>query len=117
MLNTKIDRNALRGLAAGAIAAGGLAACATAPGVSPAPQAAQTTSFAAVNPCNPCSVKPQKNPCAANPCAAAEANPCAAAAANPCAAEPKANPCAAGPANPCAANPCAAAKVNPCSPA
>ena len=106
MFNAKIDRTALRGVAAAALATGGLAACvgtplaaapsALAPTAS-ATSATSATSAATVNPCSPCS------PCgakvAASPCAAAKANPCAAA---PCAAaEP--NPCAAA-ANPCAAS-------------
>ena len=60
-------------------------------------------------PANPCSARSatrlhlaQKNPCAANPCAAKNKR-------NPCAAGKKKNPCAAT--NPCAAkNPCAARK-------
>jgi LysM repeat protein len=87
------------------------------------PCAAQKVA-AAANPCNPCAANPcaAANPCnPCNPCAAqgmAGASECVvprlqtAAAQNPCAA----NPCAAAanPCNPCAANPCAAA--NPCNP-
>ena len=53
--------------------------------------------FAAANPCNPCSAKPQATKASANPCSAK----------NPCAAKKKTS--AAKKANPCSAkNPCAA---------
>jgi hypothetical protein len=77
---------------------------------------AANPSAAAANPCNPCAVKnpcAAKAPCGANPCAAT-ANPCNPSTVKKVPSGAAANPCAAQ--NPCAAtNPCGAA-AKPCNP-
>jgi len=84
-IRRQINKTALKGAAVGLTLTAASACSLINPcaGAKPCGPCAAKSSYAqcgGCNPCNPCAAK-TKNPCAANPCAAAK-NPCAAA--NPC---------------------------------